>query len=125
MRVPISIDQSSRLLQPGPLTLISAMHKERFTVSPVAWTTPLNQRPPMIGVVIRQDRFVFELIRSSGEFGVSFVSSEYAGEALRAGIISGRMQEDKFTAIGLKPVSGKQIAAPLVDEAVAHLECAV
>jgi flavin reductase (DIM6/NTAB) family NADH-FMN oxidoreductase RutF len=101
------------------------MHKERFTVSPVAWTTPLNQRPPLVGIVIRKDRFVFELVRSSGEFGLSIVSHEYAGEALRAGLISGRVQEDKFTAVGLQPIAGKQIAAPLVDEAVAHLECAV
>lgn len=125
MRIAIPIEQSLRLLQPGPLVFVSSLHKERFTVTPVAWTTPLNQRPPLIGVVIRQDRFVYELIQASGEFGVSILSSDFGGEALRAGLISGRQQEDKFTATGLHPIAGKRIAAPLVDEATAHLECSV
>ena len=123
MRVQIPLDQVLRLVTPGPVTLVSAFHKDRFTITPVGWTTHLSLRPPIIGIVVQQSRFLVELIRASGEFGISIVSKQDAGTLFRAGFISGRDQEDKFTASGLKPISGKRIAAPLLDTALAHIEC--
>lgn len=125
MRVRVQLEQSLRLLAPGPVTLASARHKERYTVTPIGWTAPLSNRPPLVGIVVRPDRFLHELITASGEFGLSIVTRDEAEKVLRAGLISGRTQEDKFLVTGLRPVAGHRIAAPLVDEAIGHLECAV
>lgn len=125
MRIRVPLDQALRLLTPGPVTLASALHKERFTVTPIGWTTPLSNRPPLVGIVVRPDRFLHELITASGEFGLSIVTRDEAEPLLRAGLISGRAQPDKFSATGFRPVAGQRIAAPLVDQAIGHLECAV
>jgi flavin reductase (DIM6/NTAB) family NADH-FMN oxidoreductase RutF len=125
MRVRIPLDQSLRLLAPGPVTLASALYKERYTVTAIGWSSPLSNRPPLVGIAVRPDRFLHELIAASGEFGLSIVTREHADAVWRAGLISGRAQAEKFTASGLRPVAGKRIAAPLVDEAIGHLECAV
>ncbi|MCS6802092.1 MAG: flavin reductase family protein [Chloroflexota bacterium] len=125
MRVRVPLEQSLRLLAPGPVTLASAIHKERFTVTPIGWTSPLSSRPPLVGIVVRPDRFLHELITASGEFGLSIVTKEEADKVFQAGLISGRTHEDKFTFTGLRPVAGRRIAAPLVDQAIGHLECAV
>ncbi len=110
MRVRVPLDQALRLIAPGPVVLASALHKERFTLTPVGWTTPLSNRPPLVGLVVRPDRFLHELIAASGEFGLSIVTEHEAGRLFRAGLISGRDQLDKFTAVQLTPVAGQRIA---------------
>ncbi len=125
MRVAVPHEQVLRLLAPGPLVLVTALHKERFTLTPVGWSTPLSQRPALVGIVVRPDRFVHELIRSSGEFGLSIVTKEETGAAFRSGLISGSAQPDLFTTVDLTPTAGKRISAPLVDEAIGTIECAV
>ncbi|GIW10681.1 MAG: flavin reductase [Dehalococcoidia bacterium] len=125
MRVRIPLEQSLRLLTPGPVVLASAAHRERFTLTPIGWTTPLSARPPLVGLVVRPDRFLYELIVASGEFGLSIVSEQEAAALFQCGVISGRVQEDKFTACGLRAVAAQRIGAPMVAEALAHLECAV
>lgn len=125
MKKEIPTWQATRLLQPGNLALVTARHRDKMGVMPVAWLTPLSQTPPLIGVAIHSTRFTHDLIRRSGQFALNLPGRPLAEQVDRLGRISGYEDVDKFRLAGFTEAEPKQVAAPLIEECLAWIECAV
>jgi flavin reductase (DIM6/NTAB) family NADH-FMN oxidoreductase RutF len=74
--------------------------------------------------VVSGRNFSFGLLRKSKACVINIPSSALARKVVACGNTSGRTV-DKFTAFGLTPLPASQVAAPLVAECFASLECRV
>lgn len=120
------LSQSSwlRLLEPGPLVLVTSMFRSHPNVMTAAWVSPIGFDPPMIQLAIHPGRLTHELVSKSEMFGLSVPTMDLIRAVHRCGVISGNDQ-DKFEASGLTPIDPHEIEAPRIHECVAHLECGV
>lgn len=121
----IPLWQITRLLAPGPMCLVTMKYRDKVNIMAAGWTSVLSQTPPRLGVAIHPSRFSHDLIRRSGQFALSIPGRALAEAVVRVGSVSGAAGVDKFGAAGLTWAEPQQIEAPLVEEALAWIECAV
>ena len=110
-----------RLLNHGPVTLVTSAHGERRNIMAAAWAMPLDFDPPKVAVVIDKSTLTRELIEASGVFVLNVPCRAQARATLDVGSISGRdlADSDKFTHFGLATRAGTAIAVPLLEGASA------
>lgn len=124
MRIAVELAQAYRLLNHGPVTLMSSAHGGARNVMAAAWAMPLDFDPPKVAVVIDANTYSRQLIAASGEFALNIPCRAVAEQVMQAGSLSGR-DGDKFARAGLAHFPAEKIAAPLVAGCVAWLECRV
>jgi flavin reductase (DIM6/NTAB) family NADH-FMN oxidoreductase RutF len=112
------------LLEPGPVVLVTTARAGRANVMPLSWHTMMEFVPPLVGCVISNQNYTFEVLRSTGECVINVPTVELAKTLVACGNTSGRTV-DKFKAFDLTPVAGKVVRAPLIAECYANLECKV
>ena len=118
------LSQVYGLLEPGPVVLLSTAHAGRPNVMPMSWHTMMEFVPPLVGCVVSSANYTFEVLRRTGECVLNLPTVELAKKVVACGNASGR-SVDKFKTIGLTPVAGTVVKAPLIAECFASLECRV
>jgi flavin reductase (DIM6/NTAB) family NADH-FMN oxidoreductase RutF len=113
-----------RLLEPGPVVLLVTSRKGRANIMAMSWHTMLEFEPPLVGCVVSNRNYSFDILRSTRECVIALPSVELAKAVVACGNASGR-RVDKFRANALTPVPAVHVAAPLVAECFANLECKV
>ncbi|WP_119154278.1 flavin reductase family protein [Caldimonas tepidiphila] len=121
-RAPVELAKAYRLLNHGPTVLVSAAHDGRANVMAAAWNMPLDFDPPKVAVVLDKSTFTRGLIEGSGEFVLNVPCRAQAGLTVAVGSTSGR-DEDKIATLKIATAPGSVVAAPLVEDCVAWLEC--
>lgn len=124
MRATVELAHAYRLINHGPLTLVSSAHGTARNVMAAAWAMALDFDPPKVAVVIDTNTFTRQLVDASGEFALNIPCRTIASHVLRAGSASGK-DVDKFAHAALGTFSGEKVAAPLIEGCVAWLECRV
>ena len=124
MKADIDLSRATRLLQPGPVALVTAKYKDKANVFVAAWVMPTSFDPPQVALSVFPALYSHGLIEKSGAFAVNIPARPLAEKVKKVGAISGA-DVDKFLAVGLTPYEGKQVNAPLIAECIAHLECGV
>ena len=113
-----------QLLEPGPVVLLTTARRGRTNVMTLSWHMMLEFEPPLVACVVSNRNHSFATLRATGECVIAIPSLELAPTVVEVGNCSGRSVE-KFTKFGLTPLPGKRVAAPLVAECFANLECRV
>jgi flavin reductase (DIM6/NTAB) family NADH-FMN oxidoreductase RutF len=113
-----------RLLEPGPVTLVTTARKGRPNVMAMSWHTMMEFEPPLVGCVISGHHLTFDTLVATRECVINIPTAELAKKVVACGNASGR-RVDKFDAFGLTPVPAAHVSAPLVAECYANLECKV
>ncbi len=124
MRVPVELPRAYRLLNHGPVVLVTAAAGGRDNVMPAAWVMPVDFAPPLVAVVLEEDSFTRELVDESGELALSIPPASMLDALYEAGQVSGR-EGDKWARTGLARLPASKVAAPLVDGCLGWLECRV
>lgn len=124
MRIIIELPIAYRLINHGPVTLVSGAHAGASNVMAAAWAMAIDFDPPKVAVVIDANTYTRKLVEASGEFALNIPCRAIAGRVLKAGSASGRDVE-KFAYSGLGTFPALRIGAPLVEGCVAWLECRV
>lgn len=120
----LALSRVYRLLEPGPVVLLATAGKNGPNVMTMSWHCMLEFEPPLVGCVVSNRNESFARLRRSKECTLNIPTVELAAKAVAVGNSSGRAT-DKFAAFGLTPVPAALVAAPLVDECYAALECRV
>jgi flavin reductase (DIM6/NTAB) family NADH-FMN oxidoreductase RutF len=113
-----------QLLEPGPVVLLTTSRKGHANVMTMSWQTMLEFEPPLVASVVSDANFSFAALRTTKECVIAVPSVELAQQVVSVGNTSGR-KLDKFAAFGLTPVPAERVAAPLVAQCFANLECKV
>ena len=112
------------LLEPGPVVLITTAHRGRANIMTLSWQTMMDFEPPLVGIVLSNRNFSFAALTATKECVINIPTVELAAKVVGCGNTSGR-RLDKFAAFKLTPRPARRVAAPLIDECHANLECRV
>jgi flavin reductase (DIM6/NTAB) family NADH-FMN oxidoreductase RutF len=123
-KIMFPLSQVYRLLEPGPVVLLTTVRAGRANIMPMSWHTMMEFEPPLVGCVISNRNHSFETLKATKECVINIPTVELAEKVVACGNTSGR-RVDKFKAFGLTPVTAAVVKAPLIAECHASLECKV
>jgi flavin reductase (DIM6/NTAB) family NADH-FMN oxidoreductase RutF len=90
----------------------------------MSWHMMVEFVPPLIACIVSNRNYSFAALKSTKECVIAIPALELAPKVVRIGNCSGRSIA-KFDKFRLTPVAAKFVAAPLVRECIANLECRV
>ncbi len=111
-----------RLLEPGPVVLVSTAQKGRANIMTMSWHTMMEFEPPLVGCVISNRNFTFGLLRKTKQCVINIPTAALAKQVVGCGNTTGR-RVDKFARFALTALPAAEVDAPLIDECYANLEC--
>lgn len=113
------------MLYPAPAVMVSCGdYPGEKNIITISWSGNICSGPAMVSVSVRPIRHSYALIKRTGEFVINLTTPELAYAADFCGVKSGR-DTDKWKALGLTPVPGKKVKAPLIAESPLNIECRV
>ncbi|MBF0216541.1 MAG: flavin reductase family protein [Candidatus Omnitrophica bacterium] len=122
MRKDISLALATRLINHGPVVLISSMLNGKANVTPVAWLMPLQKDPPMLALVIDPAHHIHKCIFNTGDFVINIPPSSLVEDVVKCGSVSGK-NVDKIDMCGFTLSASRTVNSPAIDESIAVLEC--
>jgi len=123
-RRTLALSEVYRLLEPGPVVLLSTARKGQANVMTMSWHTMIDFEPPIVGCVVSNRNFTFNILKATKECVINIPTVELAGKVVGCGNTSGR-DIDKFKRFGLTTAAASKVNAPLINECYANLECRV
>ena len=124
MMKDLPLSKVYQLLEPGPVVLLTTARKGRPNVMTMSWHMMIEFEPPLVGCVVSDADYSFAALRATRECVIALPAVKLAPKVVKVGNCSGR-NLDKFAAFGLTPIPAKGVAAPLIAECFANLECKV
>ena len=124
MKRALPLSRVYRLLEPGPVVMVTTAQKGRADIMTMSWHTMMDFEPPIVGYVISDQNFTFGILKATKECVINIPTVELAMKAVRCGNTSGR-SIDKFKKFHLTPAPASRVKAPLIAECYANLECRV
>jgi len=106
------------------VVLLTTARKGRANVMTLSWHMMVEFEPPLVACVVSGANHSFAALRATRECVIAIPARPLAEKVVQVGNASGD-DLDKFAAFGLTPVPAEQVAAPLVAECFANLECRV
>ena len=122
MKKSFPLSKVYRLLETGPVVMVSTALRGRPNIMTMSWHTMIDFEPPLVGVIIGNGSYSFELLKKSKECVINIPTVDLAEKAVACGNCSGRTV-DKFRVFGLTPKAASCVKAPLIDECYVNLEC--
>lgn len=124
MMLDLPLSQVYRLLEPGPVVLLTTAADGRANVMTMSWHMMMEFEPPLVACVVSGHGYSFRALKATGECVIAVPAVDLAETVVRVGNSSGR-DTDKFSAFGLTPQPAERVGAPLIAECFANLECRV
>ena len=116
------LSQVYRLLEPGPVVLVTTARAGRANIMTMSWHTMMEFEPPLVGCVVTNRNYSFASLKATRECVINIPTVELAEKVVGCGNTSGR-RVDKFKTFGLTPAAASRVKAPLIAECYANLEC--
>ena len=128
MRAPamkaLPLSKVYQVLEPGPVVLLTTADKGKPNVMAMSWHMMVDFEPPLVACIVSEANHSFAALAATKECVIAVPAVALARQVVRIGNMSGR-KTDKFKATGLTPVKAHQVAAPLIQECFANLECKI
>jgi flavin reductase (DIM6/NTAB) family NADH-FMN oxidoreductase RutF len=121
-KIDFPVANVRRLLEPGPIVLVSSAHGGVRNIMTMGWHTMMEFTPALVGCVISSANYSFDLIRKSRECAINVPTTALTDAVVGVGNTDGNIV-DKFATFGLTPAKATKVKAPLIAECHASLEC--
>jgi flavin reductase (DIM6/NTAB) family NADH-FMN oxidoreductase RutF len=119
----LKLGKAFTLIEPGPVVLVTTHDGQKDNVMTISWTLVVDFTP-VLAITTGEWNHSFAALRKSRECVIAIPTVDLIDEVVGIGTCSGR-DTDKFARFGLTPVRGKFVAAPLIRECLANIECRV
>jgi flavin reductase (DIM6/NTAB) family NADH-FMN oxidoreductase RutF len=123
-RKSLPLSKVYRLLEPGPVVMLTTARGGRFNIMAMSWHTMIEFEPTLVGCVISNRNHSFGLLMATKECVINIPAVDIAEKVVGCGNTSGA-NVDKFARFCLTPLPAAQVGAPLIGECFANLECRV
>jgi flavin reductase (DIM6/NTAB) family NADH-FMN oxidoreductase RutF len=120
----IPLSEVYRLLEPGPVVLVTTCFKNETNVMAMSWHMMIDFVPPLVGCVMSDQNYSYRLLESSGECVLNIPTVELIHTVVGVGNCSGETC-NKFEKFHLTQEPASQVKAPLLKECYVNLECKV
>ncbi|HEY0267708.1 MAG TPA: flavin reductase family protein [Methyloradius sp.] len=114
------IEDTRRLLEPGPIVLVSSAYKGERDIMAMGWHMMMEYT--LIGCYIWDQNYSRQLIRNSRECVINVPTADIAKIVIGIGNCHG-VGIDKFEKFSLTATKAKEVSAPLIAECYASFEC--
>jgi flavin reductase (DIM6/NTAB) family NADH-FMN oxidoreductase RutF len=112
------------LIEPGPVVLVTTANKGRANIMTMSWYMMMDFEPPLIGCSIGPWDYSFATLQKTKECVIAIPTVDLITQVVDIGNCSGK-DVNKFDFFSLTPIPANEVAAPLVAECFANLECRV
>lgn len=120
----LPLSEVYRFLEPGPVVMVTTSRKGQPNIMTMSWHTMLDFEPPIVGCVISNRNYSFDILNKTNECVINIPTADLAKKVVGCGNTSGR-KIDKFKKFHLTPKTASRVKAPLIDECYVNLECKV
>jgi len=117
------LNRAFTLFEPGPVLLVVTSINGRHNVMTASWTMLLGFTP-IIGVSLGPWNHSYNTLLETSECVLSIPTADMMEMVVDIGNCSGE-DIDKFKQFRLTPMQGQKVAAPLIAESLANVECIV
>ena len=124
MMKDLPLSKVYQLLEPGPVVLLTTVHKGHANIMTMSWHMMVEFEPPLIACVVSNRNYSFAALRATKECVIAIPAAGLAPQVVEVGNCSGR-DVNKFEKFGLTPAPATLVSPPLVAECFANLECKV
>jgi len=122
---PYPPTNTHRLLEPGPILLISTHHLGKSNLMTLGFHMPLQHSdPPLVALTLGEWDHSYEALKETGECVLCVPGVDLGERVVDVGNCSGA-EVDKWERFGFTQVPAEEVAAPLVGECLACVECRV
>src|SRR5476649_981085 len=97
MMKELPLSKVYQLLEPGPVVLLTTVHKERANVMTMSWHMMVEFEPPLVACVVSSADHSFAALDATGECVIAIPARKLAQKVVQVGNSSGR-DTDKFEA---------------------------
>ena len=115
------IERAFTWLESGPVTLVTTNDGENDNVMTISWLMPRDFEPH-IAISTGSWNESFETILTTRECCVCVPPADLLGKVVAMGVVHGS-QVDKFEGFKLAKAQAEDVAAPLVEDCCACIEC--
>lgn len=119
----LELQKAFMLVEPGPVTMISTMNDGKPNVMTLTWITVMDWTP-RFALVTGPWNYSYEALIGSRECVIGIATADLVETILDVGTVSGQ-DVDKFARFGLTALPASHVAAPLIGECWANIECRV
>lgn len=119
-----SLSETHRLLETGPVTLLTTVIKGKANVMVQSWHTMMDFDPPLIGCVVSNRGYSFDLLNRSNECVINIPTRELLPAVIGCGNVNGK-SIDKFKKFKLTAETLPGASAPGIRECYASIVCKV
>lgn len=106
------------------VALVTSVYGEQANVMSAEWSIRVSIDPFLMAVFVGYQRGTYDIIKNSGEYGLSYCSDQQGHLAHIAGNYSVR-DHDKFGMAEFRTFGAKYIRAPLIEGSISNFECRV
>lgn len=115
---------ANRLINSGPVMILSSRLDTRVNLMAVCWVTWLSSQPPLLGVTLTPSTFTSKILRRSGDFVLNIPDAEMIPLVHQVGTTSGH-HVDKMRVFDVATHWGNTVKALSLSYAIGVLECEV
>lgn len=113
------------MIYPLPAVMVSCgSNPDEYNIMTVSWTGTICTDPPMCYISVRPSRHSYGIIKKNGEYVINLTTKALAFATDWCGVKTGA-DHNKFADMGLTPVKGEIVNAPLIKESPVNIECVV
>ncbi len=118
----VKIKYAYRIINHGPLIVVSAQYKGKETYTPIAWHMPVEMDPPLLALCVGKENFVNTLIKKAKSFCINVLEKSYVEYIKKLGEVSGK-DVDKLKLVNLSAEPCKKIKSNFLSVSSAIIEC--
>ncbi|RIY31966.1 hypothetical protein CKF54_05865 [Psittacicella hinzii] len=120
----VPLEKAYRLLNHGPLTLVSAQHEGDVDVMSAAWSSLLDF--DKVTLVLDSSSYTRKLVEKSGYFVLQIPTAQQASKALALGTMTKHVEKDKIARSKIEFVEiSNGLGMPYVANSAAWILCEV
>ena len=120
----LALDKAYQLIEPGPVVLLATSQRGVPNVMTMSWHMMVEFTPPQIACIVSNRNHSFTALRRTKECVIAIPPAEFAKTVVAIGNCSGA-DVDKFATLGVATQPARDVAAPLLPDCFANLECRV
>lgn len=113
------------MIYPLPAVMVSCgASEDEYNILTISWVGTICTNPAMCYISVRPERHSYPIIGRTREFVINLTTEDLARATDWCGVRSGK-EHNKFTEMGLTPVRGVKVSAPIIAESPLNIECRV
>ena len=86
-KVALELPDALRLIEPGPLALLTSRFRSADNVMAAAWLMAVSHDPPRLAVAIHPGRLTHEYVSKSEFFALNFPTAELLSQTHQCGLL--------------------------------------